>query len=370
MTTEEAKQLIAKYNAGHCTEAEKALLEGWYEIYNEYNLDISQATIGKRGKQIKKLLPGYNKSKGGIKLWSVITAVASVSLIGVITLFFYQRSEETVIQNNAVQDIAPGSSKAMLTLANGKSFSLSGQKEGVVIGGGKITYTDGTVILNDNKGQKGNNTITTPNGGEYQVVLPDGTKVWLNAASTLLYPTTFRERSARKVELRSGEAYFQVVKDSKRPFVVSTGNQEVTVLGTTFNINAYSGRSGTKTSLVEGSVKVTINAGTTKSISKIIKPGEQSIFQNSNIVVKAVDLSLETAWKNGMIQFENAELKTVMVMLVRWYNIDVQYQYYPSEARFSGSIARSKNISEILKLIESTGDIHFKIEGRRVIAMH
>jgi transmembrane sensor len=370
MDNEEVKSLIKRYKINQCTEAEKALVEDWFMQYNEQEINISPERIKELGKQIYNAIPGVNvdNKKPIIKLWPGITSAAAALLLAMFTWIYI--NNPTIPAKPSVQDIAPGGNKATLTLANGKTIILSDIKTGIKIDRDKIMYNDDTPISNDNTDDvSGLATISTPNGGEYQIVLQDGTKVWLNAASTLLYPTTFRARGARKVELRGGEAYFQVTKDSKRPFVVTTRDQDVMVLGTTFNVNAYSDQAEIKTTLVEGSVKVAVYSGTPNALSKIIKPGEQAVFHNKKIAVKPVDLSLEIAWQKGKIQFENAELITVMSMLARWYNIDVEYQYYPSKARFSGSIARSKNISEILELLQSTGDAHFKISERKVLVM-
>lgn len=369
MTTKEAKQLIVKYNADKCTEAEKALLENWFEIYNEHELDISRIEIKQIGEQIKKQLPHSDNNKNPIKLWSVITAVASVSLIGISILMFYPNHETVSTHNKSAHDIAPGGNKAILTLANGKTINLSADKTGVIIDNNNIRYSDSTAIVNGNDSNvSGLATISTPKGGEYQITLPDGTKVWLNAATTLQFSANLkRERGERKVRLESGEAYFEVYKDKKRPFVVATGQQEVSVLGTHFNINAYEPGS-TKTTLLEGSVRVQ-STNNLKLNSKILVPGEQSITKAGSIKISKVNTAIELAWKKGKIQFVREDLKTVINMVSRWYNIDVIYQYYPTGGKFTGSISRSKNISEVLNLLESTGDVRFKIQGRQVFVM-
>jgi len=369
MTKEETKQLLKRYNTDQCTEREKHIVEETLMQFNEDQPGLSEKRLEQLGSEIYKNLPGPDGKSRSIKLWSVIAAIASVSLVGISILMFYPRLDVVPVETNTVQDVSPGGNKATIKFANGKTINLSAAKSGIIISANGTTYDDGTPISNGEADVSGIATITTPNGGEYQVVLQDGTKVWLNAASTLLYPTTFQDRGARRVELRSGEAYFQVTKDSKRPFVVKTRSQDVTVLGTTFNINAYSDQPQIKTTLVEGSVKVALHSTNSITNSKVIKPGEQAILQNGKIAVSRIDLGLETAWKDGKIQFENADLKTVMAMLQRWYDIEVEYAYYPTGVTFSGNIARSKNISEILELIQSTGDVHYKIEGRKVLLM-
>ncbi len=164
----------------------------------------------------------------------------------------------------------------------------------------------------------------------------------------------------------AGEAYFSVSKDKAHPFIVTTKGQDVTVLGTEFNINAYSAETTIKTTLIEGSVKVNAKA---HKLEKTLRPGQQANYSSSDIIIKAADLDLETAWKRGKTEFEDADLKTVMTMLERWYDIETVYQTNNTESRFTGTVSRSKNISAVLKLLESTGEVHFKIEGRKVIVM-
>ncbi|TKC07496.1 FecR family protein [Pedobacter frigoris] len=370
MTTEEAKRLISKYNAGNCTDQEKALLEKWYMQLDVQDVNISPKTIESLGEQIKNL-PGFDGKSKIIKLWSVIAAVVSITLIAAGVILFNYRSEEHPITSKIVQDIAPGSNKATLTFANGKVINLSCAKTGIAVDAAKIKYNDGTKISRNNADSfSGLATITTPKGGEYHIVLSDGTKVWLNAASTLTFATSFRERGEdkRRVTL-SGEAYFEVSKDKSRPFVVKVGHQEILVLGTHFNINAYEPKAVIKTTLQEGAVRV-ISLKKDRTFRKSnLKPGEQAISSEAATLIKKVNVELELAWKKGKIQFVRADLKSVMDMISRWYDIEVIYQYYPKEAKFTGSISRSKNISEVLSLLETTGEVRFKIEERKVFVM-
>ena len=227
-------------------------------------------------------------------------------------------------------------------------------------GAGQIVYT----ILN-NDDVKSNkvafNTIQTPRGGQYQVVLPDGTKVWLNAASSLKYPEVFMGNT-RTVEL-SGEAYFEVSKNKAMPFHVKSKFQDVEVLGTHFNINSYMDEQTIKTTLLEGSVKVS----NLKSL-KILKPGQQSIAgisENSLIkLASEVDTDDETAWKNGLFQFNNSDLKIILNQLERWYDIKIDYASIPAK-RYNGMISRKVKLSEVLKMLEKTGNIKFEVTSVR-----
>lgn len=362
MTNQEAKQLIVKYNTGKCTAAEKALLDRWYEQLNNNSTELSEAKIQQISEDISKKLPKRPGEKH-FKLWSVLSTVAAASIIALGTWMFNQK-QEIPATTALVQDVKPGGNAATITLSSGKKILLSPAQKSVIVGDHQLSYNDGSLISQDNE-NNGTQNISIPNGGQYQIVLSDGTRVWLNSASTLEYPSQFSKRPTRKVVLR-GEAYFEVAKDIEHPFIVISGNQDITVLGTHFNVNAYPNYP-IKTTLLEGSVRISTFG--TQSPSRTIKPGEQSVFTNNGFQISSADSDLEIAWKNGKTQFEDAELKTVMNMLSRWYDVDVDYKFYPSEARFTGSVSRSKNISEVLQLLESTEEVHFKIEGRKVLVM-
>jgi transmembrane sensor len=207
------------------------------------------------------------------------------------------------------------------------------------------------------------NTISTPRGGQFEVALPDGTKVWLNAASSLRFPTAFTGKE-RDVEL-TGEAYFEVAKNKDLPFHVTSAGQVIEVLGTHFNINAYTDEKSIKTTLFEGSVRVAKNLK-----SAMLKPGEQSIVSNDDAntirIADDVDADEVLAWKNGKFYFNDADVETVMRQVSRWYDVDIEYKGKSSADRFTGNFTRDLNLSKTLKLLEFTG-INFKIEGRKII---
>jgi transmembrane sensor len=362
MTNQEAKQLIVKYNKGKCTAAEKALLDRWYEQLNNKSTGLSEAKIQQISEDISKKLPKRPGEKD-FKLWSVLSTVAAASIIALGTWMFNQKQEIHAISDQ-VQDVKPGGNAATITFSNGKKILLSPDQKSVIVGDHQLSYNDGSLISQDNDNNE-RQKISIPNGGQYQIVLSDGTRVWLNSASTLEYPLQSSKGPTRKVVLQ-GEAYFEVAKDSKHPFIVVSGSQHTTVLGTHFNVNAYPDQP-IKTTLLEGSVRVSTSG--TQFPSRTIKPGEQSVFTKNGLQISNADPDLEIAWKNGKTEFEDAELKTVMNMLSRWYDVNVDYKFYPSEARFTGSVSRSKNISEVLQLLESTEEVHFKVEGRKVLVM-
>lgn len=364
MENEAAKKLLLKYQQGNCTEAEKALLEQWYLQLNEDKNDIgmSPEKIESLLADVYSKLPGHHNAKAkALKLWTILGAIAAVMFI-VLGVFTYRQNKDTASAPLYSNDIAPGINKAILTLANGKKISLSNTKTGIVISENKLTYNDGSTITGNNTGIQ---TISTPNGGQYQIMLPDGTKAWLNAASSLTYPTSFVSLKTRKVEL-SGEAYFEVAKDKNHPFIVQSGKQQVEVLGTHFNINSYADEQATTTTLLEGSVKVSI--ANTKA-SQILKPGQQASLSGDNLTVGKADLEEAMAWKNGYFRFNDESITSIMRKLSRWYNIEVQYQGDVPTGGLNGKVSRYKNISAVLKALESTQVVHFKITGRRITVM-
>jgi ferric-dicitrate binding protein FerR (iron transport regulator) len=205
------------------------------------------------------------------------------------------------------------------------------------------------------------NSVSTPRGGKWRINLPDGTAVWLNAASSITYPASFSGSRTRQVELK-GEAYFEVAKDKAHPFIVKTDNQEVQVLGTHFNLNSYADEASTKTTLLEGAIKITA-AGQ----QKLLKPGEQAILNGKVLKISAADLETAVAWKNDEFVFKGESIKEIMRVLARWYNIDAEYSGPVTTEEFQGKIGMQKNITEVLQLLELTEAVHFKIEGRKVI---
>jgi ferric-dicitrate binding protein FerR (iron transport regulator) len=266
-------------------------------------------------------------------------------------------------------DIAPGKNTATLTLDNGKKIVLSAANEGKLASEAGIVISktaDGQVVytVNDGKMAAGTHlhTLSTAMGETYRLRLPDQSEVWLNASSSIKFPASFASAKLREVEL-AGEAYFEIAKDKTHPFIVKTNLQEVQVLGTHFNINSYADHQKTITTLLEGSVQVSNRA----EQGKIIKPGEQSIVQDGQLITVApADIKNVMAWKNGYFRFRNESIKEVMAKIIRWYNIDVVYTGKVTDEKFNGNISRQKNISEVLTMLSYSNDVKFKVEGRRV----
>ncbi|TKC04390.1 FecR family protein [Pedobacter frigoris] len=302
----------------------------------------------------------YNRMLAGRKIkriyWKWIAAAAAIIMVvGSVSLL------------NSTDDrihVEAGKNTATLTLPNGKAIALSDAKSGLVIDAGKLTYDDGSSVSDAAVGLNEDNeaamlSISTPKGGTYEIVLRDGTHVWLNADSKLEFPAKFLS-SGRVVKL-SGEGYFEVAKNKQAPFRVLTKVQEIEVLGTHFNVDAYDNEKSVKTTLLEGLVKVSANG-----VDKLLDPGFQSVNTGNRISIAKVDVNAAIAWKNKQFVFESENIKSIMRKVERWYNVEVIYTDEVSEETFSGGVSRFDNLSEVLKSLESTGNVSFKVKGRIV----
>ncbi|MCO4294738.1 FecR family protein [Solitalea sp. MAHUQ-68] len=373
-------EIIDKFLKGKANPKEQELLFKQYDAFQKNGQDWDDSEHGEyeevRTSIYERIRSEIDKKEKNLfnRHWAKI-AIASCLLIAC-SLVVYFRNNNDILGNKVVssQVIKPGGNEATLTLQDGSKVLLNAVNIGEIAQQGNIKITktkDGQLVYtiaanNDNDGiqTESYNSIETPRGGQYQINLPDGSKVWLNAASSLKYPTVFKG-TERKVEL-TGEGYFEIAKDKTHPFKVITQNQQVEVLGTHFNIDAYNDNGNTKTTLLEGSVKAgLINS----SDSKTLKPGEQMIVNQQKISVIEVDTEEAIAWKNGYFMFNNESLETVMNKIARWYNIDIDYNGNKINKTFGGSISRFKNVKDVLSMLELTGSVHFKIEGRRVIVM-
>jgi ferric-dicitrate binding protein FerR (iron transport regulator) len=268
-----------------------------------------------------------------------------------------------------IRDVLPGGNRAVLTLANGQKVLLDEKKNGQLARQGSssvVKISNGLLAYDVRKGRQASkevkavtyNTLATPKGGQYQIVLPDGTKVWLNAASSLRYPTAFLGKE-RCVDV-TGEAFFEVASQPDQPFTVRVGSSEVKVLGTQFNINAYGDRGRMSATLVSGRLCVTSGGH-----RQLLDPGEAAKVnsEGSLILAEHADIEEATAWKKGLFYFHNADLKTIMRQLSRWYDVEVVYYGADTGRRFNGQIYRSLTLSEVLQVLH-LGNIRFKIEGK------
>lgn len=375
MQTDQIKDLLKRYAAGTCTEQEKALVESAYLKYNHQAKPLTEEEIAEDLELIKSRLPKMGVSRR-FSFFPKAVAAAAVLLLAASVTFYLARpvsKERNVKTKQEKQMILPGKDQAILTLADGRKVVLdknastlvSDASTGIRIkktAAGELVY-ETLKIQGPTSATVAYNTIQTPRGSQFKVILPDGTGVWLNAASSLHYPVVFKG-AKRAVEL-SGEAYFEVAKNPDMPFIVHTGNQEVQVLGTHFNISAYNEPGGIKTTLLEGKVMVS-QAGQ----KKLMKPGQQVVNRGQSLVLEDLpDAQESIAWKNGLFLFNHEDLHSIMNKISRWYDIDVEYKNDFKAQYYSGTISKFGSVTEVLKIMELTKSVKFKIEGRRIIVM-
>ncbi|WP_183565950.1 FecR family protein [Mucilaginibacter sp. SP1R1] len=304
------------------------------------------------------------------RLWPKIAIAASIMLMICFSLYSVLTRDKVVPETVKTQlhDIRPGGNNAVLTLADGSTIILNNAKKGLLTRQGNVKVsktTEGLLVYKagiDNAipGNTKLNTINTPKGGQYEVILPDGTKVWLNALSHLRFPTSF-SGNTRLVEI-SGEAYFEVAKNPAKPFIVKSTRAEVTVLGTHFNVNDYPDEAFSKTTLLEGSVKIK-----GKQAVGTLKPGEQALLNERDEMKIAVDVNVEeaVAWKNGIFEFNRADITSIMRQAARWYDINVIYAGAPTHILYKGRISRNVNLSEMLTMIKYMG-VNYTLDGKNL----
>jgi transmembrane sensor len=369
-------ELIEKYQQGSLSEKERAILESWYlkELKDSKYFPSSERIDQADASMWHNISLQLNdQSKGQSRhSWRAIAAIITLFSLSIgITFYLWKAAPVKVMVSNTQQkDILPGANKATLTLDNGKTIVLNHVANGNIAneGGVEIYKTEEGKVVYTPRGKQTEhpdtyNTMTTPPGGQFQVTLPDGTMVWLNATSSIKYPSVF-SKDERRVEL-TGEAYFEVAHHPSKPFIVTSAGQSVSVLGTHFNINAYPDEETIKTTLLEGSIKVS-KAGLG---SRLLKPGQQSLLNPGAFKVNEVDVNKAIAWKKGSFVFENEEIKTAMRQISRWYNVEVVYKGDLSDLDFSGTIPRSYSLKQLLRVLELTGNFKFKLEGRRLTVM-
>lgn len=390
--------LASKLMDNTITENELKAFNDWYNANLDTPLDIpgsfalSEAELEAR--IFKKMNEKFeapvrtgsygDKLPGGLKLSRAIritVAAAILIVIGTGLWFYTIRKPDTPLQNLAQTDIAPGKNTATLTFSSGKQIQLSDAKKGVSINASRLKYNDGTTVgsfaglatADKHIADEGPITASTPKGGTYQVILSDGTHVWLNADSKLTFPSAFTG-SNRTVSL-TGEAYFEVAKNKAKPFVVNCGESKIEVLGTHFNIMAYKDEKASLVTLLEGAVKV--NSGTAKTL---LKPGQQAEISRKDPSSITLNNEVETeqvvAWKNGYFMFSNEPVESIMRKISRWYNVDIVYQDNLQDKALWGTVSRFTNVSEVLKRLELTGVVRFKLDNlnangkeRRIIVM-
>ena len=376
--------LIAGYIRGTLSESEHDELDQWVEANDDNMLLFEELTDEKN---IEANLEWMNKIKVEESLQStrkkinfipeypitkkwIFSVAASVILLvaafGIYKIINNKQSHQTAIAKIEEAGIEPGNNKATLTLGNGRVIYL------VSASGGIIKRDHGTLIEIPKEGEivykdssnsvASYNILTTPNGGQYKVQLPDGSRVWLNAASSLKYPTVF-STSERMVELE-GEGYFEITKDKNKPFEVKLADgSEVKVLGTHFNIMAYENERYKDVTLLQGSVEIS-NGNTVQKLS----PGQQGRIISSKILVSSADTSQVTGWKNGQFIFRDADIQSIMRQVARWYDVDIKYEVTKTR-HFNATISRKEPLLPLLNILEETNEVHFKVKNKIIYVL-
>jgi len=396
-------QIADKISKGLATEEEVALFNSYYNHFQEdgqaWEVQPEGESIGEEIRsKIDEAIKAQEERPVRSFSFAYVKVAAAVALLiisaGLLYIIKQDRKDPILAGKTEVQyknDVNPGGNKAVLTLADGSSIMLDESENGRLAtqgnmainktGNGKIVYRNAKAGDAKGTGSMAYNVITVPRGGSYRLTLPDGTEVWLNASSSLKFPVSFDKDEAYfevaykvkgergKVKAERGEVKAESgrQKAERVPFVVRSGGQIVEVLGTHFNISAYSDEASIKTTLLEGKVRVTAGSKQSPKDSKLLKPGQQSELSSvqHEIIVNEVDTEEAIAWKNGMFQFSDSDLRSIMNELERWYDIEVDTKGMP-EKRFNGIIPRNVRLSQVLDMMEKTSGLKFKIEGRRV----
>ncbi|OMP75450.1 MULTISPECIES: FecR domain-containing protein [unclassified Chitinophaga] len=371
-TTEHYEKLLAKYLDGQCNAAETAELYSWLQASGSHRallktmqqefqkaLDTQPEIPAEISDRIETKLLQSITTKKVRTLWYYVAGAASIAAAVLLLIIFKQPATQPANTQIATTSVAPGTNKAILTLSNGSTVILDSAGNQTILQGattvlqknGQLQYaakaTDDAIVYN---------TLTVPRGGQFNIILPDGSHVWLNAASSLRYPTSFNGKE-RRVDI-SGQGYFEVSPNAKQPFIVQVNNMEVQVLGTAFDIMAYSDEKSVNTTLVQGAVKVN---------DKRLFPGQQAVMDPSTgqITIREADVEQVIAWKTGFFEFDNARLSDILRQLSRWYDIDINYDQKGNEKLLGGRISRSLPLTDILHMLEANGPV-FELVGRKL----
>ncbi|MBC9928967.1 FecR family protein [Chitinophaga qingshengii] len=365
--------LANKWLEGTITPRERELLDQWYQQGQDEQVDIPASFVAGEAAHDERIRAGIRKKIAAMKVtrkarfprrWQAAAAILILVSAGAYLLFVNPSPSLPIVKNDTLS-ISPGSSKAVLTLGNGFTITLDSTGRQVIQQGhtrvqqtgGRLTYaatgTETAVSLN---------TLHTPRGGQFQLTLPDGTRAWLNAASSITFPTAFTGKN-RSVTV-TGEVYFEVAQNAAQPFFVHAGAVDITVLGTRFNVMAYTEETAIRATLLQGSIRVGKLDNTL-----LLKPGEQAgLPENSErFTVSHPNLEQVIAWKDGIFRFKDENIVNIMQQLARWYDIEPVFKGNMAGKDFSGTISRGSAIQEVLHMLALTEDIHFKIEGRKVI---
>lgn len=367
---EEAEQLLDYFRTAGGDATMVSLIEAALDkpVEKSEFASVPEFHVAENRNKLLQTIRQKQSSKTSFWLWSAAAAILIFLSVGI---YWYNMSNHSqpMLTSRYGDDVLPGGNHAILTLADGSSIKLDSTGIGLLAQqhGINITKSEDGIITYEMQLEEGMgvataalNTISTPRGGQYKVILPDGTQVWLNSASSLTYPIHF-SRKERKVELE-GEAYFDVAHNAQIPFIVNSVGQSIQVLGTQFNVEAYGDERQFTTTLVQGSVHVSSNHVPS---SLTLKPGQQAVLSGGKFEVGIVDVNDYTAWKDGLIMLNNFDLPTVIKQLERWYDVEFVNQGN-RQFNVSGIISRTANLSEVLQAIENNTGVKFRIEGRRV----
>ncbi len=380
---ERFNNLINKYLSGNATDEEAVFIEKYYR-YFEHKEDTGHALSDREIELIeqrilRKLKKNINEPAGTpivrIRNRRNVKLIAAASVLVILCAGFFfignhkrLAAPDPVVVQSVQVDRSPDQNKAIITLGDGSRVVLDDSEKGTISQQGNakiIRLADGRIVYKNNGNNDSSvviNTLATPRGARCQLVLIDGTKVWMNAASSISYPTIFIG-DERKVKI-TGEVYFEVAKNSKQPFhVVIDDHSEITVLGTSFNVNAYADRGTVITTLLNGSIRVKRD-----SEEKTLKPGQQAEVAGTFKIVDNISIDFVMAWKNGYFNFNNDGLQIVMKQLARWYDVDVVYEENAPDMKFWGSINRNATLSEVLKILEESG-VFFRIDQKKIIVL-
>lgn len=385
-------ELIKKYQSGIASPEEKDCLNEWYHSFDDSEAEIQigeDLTEQQLAERIKsQLLESINSDtlnavskRHRRRRFNAAAAILLIMLAGGVYLLLTTNSNSSVreriveVKPQPVNDITPGGNKAFLILADGSSIILDSAANGIIsqqgnirvqkLENGLLSYiVNGQVVAENDEAFY--NIISTPRGGQYQVTLSDGTRVWLNAASSIRFPVVFTGKE-RRVEI-TGEVYLEVAKNKAMPFKVKVATSEIEVLGTHFNVNAYDDEASIKTTLLEGLVKVSVPASAGNQSLKFLRPGQQSGIDKAGKinVLNNADTEEAVAWKNGRFQFKSADLKSILRQISRWYDVDIVYKGNIN-LHFTGQLTRNENVSKVFEMLALTGEVRFKIEGKKII---
>lgn len=374
-------RLIAGYIRGTLSKSEHRELDDWVAASDENmqlferltdEKNIEEATQWmesietEKALQEKKAKMVFKRPREAIRFWRYAVAASIIITAGILIYVFRDSNNEkknNVVATNST-DLPPGSDKATLTLSNGKTIVLDDTDRDTTINELiKILPQKGEIVYSNEETEREleYHTLSIPRKGHYRLVLPDGTTVWLNSESSIHYPTAFTGKE-RKV-IVTGETFFEVAKNKDKPFIVIAGDIQVEALGTQFNINAYNNEPFLSATLIEGSILVSNSKN-----ENILKPGQQAQIGPGNFNVVDTDAMDVIAWKNDQFKFTNATIDVIMRQVERWYDAEVVYENKPA-AHFYADIPRNVPVSKLLRFLELTNKVHFKIEGRKIIVL-